>query len=1282
MSKILVIDDKNDNLIAAKALLKALIPECEVFTALSGADGIALAQKELPDTILLDIHMPGMDGFETCRRLKTAERTRHIPIIMLTAIHTDSENHVRTLNLGAEVFLTKPINPEELTAQVNAMLRIKQAEDALRDEKDTLEELVQARTNALRRKTFSLNERVKELNCLYGIGNLVEEPGITLERILQRTVELIPPAWQNPDLTCARILVRGQEFITPNFEATECTQTVPIIVYDTPVGVVEVGCLKKWAESACAPCSKRLFLQEEQNLLNAVAERLGRVIEREETEEALRESEERMRIALEGTEQGLWDWDMVSGEIHFDENWPSVLGYTPGERKFDFAWWEANIHPQSAPVFEKALNAYLEGREPYYELEYQLRDKSGEWRWIWARGICVAYDPQGQPLRMIGTHRDITGRKEAQEALRQSEERFQSLLWSLNDVVWSAAIDDQQVLYINPAAESVYGRPTAEFLENPNLWLEVVHPEDREKIRQDARELFEQGQIESEYRIVRPDGDTRWLHDRKSVIYDANGEPIRIGGIASDITDRKQAEQRQQLVAQILDLLNRSRQKTDSIHDILTLIKHFTGFEAVGIRLKEGDDFPYYVTQGFPEEFVEAERFLCTRNIAGNILRDSQGNSYLECMCGNILCRRTNPALPFFTEQGSFWSNCTTDLLASTTDEDRQTRTRNRCNSEGYESVALIPLRSGDTIIGLIQLNDHRKNRFTPEIITFFEHIGASIGIALVHKKTQDALAAERASLARRVTERTAELSQANELLQQAKDTAEEAQRAAEAARRAAEAASRAKSEFLATMSHELRTPLNAILGFAQVLKADDTLEAHHKERLNTIQSSGEHLLTLITDILDISRIEAGRMELQEQEFHFPSFLNTIVDMIRIQTEQKGIVFAYEKGPNLPDSIRADEKRLRQILLNLLNNAVKFTETGSVTLRVRKLETRQSQVDGESSVSSIQHPVSSIQYPVSSIQYPVSSIQFQVEDTGIGIEPDRLDEVFLPFQQIRDKASYAEGTGLGLTISRRLVELMGAELHVHSAVGQGSRFEFELSLSVVHSVAAGLSAPPRRVVGYTGKRRIVLVADDDAGNRDVLMSLLLPLGFRIAEAENGKDCIEKVLKHAPDIILMDLRMPVMDGFEATERIRNDELRKKHSQTPIIAVTASVFGETRREALADGCTDFLVKPFQQENLLELLHTYLDLEWLYADEPGKTADVKTVTPPEPAALVLPPEATSSLMRFARRGNPKKIFSVLSAIEQQDATYAPAVTTLRAFTKKYQFERIVEMLRHYER
>ncbi len=527
-----------------------------------------------------------------------------------------------------------------------------------------------------------------------------------------------------------------------------------------------------------------------------------------------------------------------------------------------------------------------------------------------------------------------------------------------------------------------------------------------------------------------------------------------------------------------------------------------------------------------------------------------------------------------------------------------------------------------------------------------------------------------------RVKERTAELSQANELLQQEIRERQRVYAALQKTKDAAEVASRAKSEFLANMSHELRTPLNAILGYAQILRNANNLAERQRDGLDTIKSSGKHLLNLINDILDLSKIEAGRMELQLSEFHLPEFLKHLANIIRIRAEQKGISFVYEYAPDprletagtsLPIGVRADEKKLRQVSLNLLGNAIKFTEQGSVTFRVKVCSDRFSGLP-QSTPPTAEAVTTNL----------TTNIHFEVEDTGIGIAPEKLKEIFLPFQQVGEQRAAVEGTGLGLTISRRLVELMGGELKVKSTLGEGSVFWFEVNLPAVKGVMASAATPSHKIVSYTGERRAVLVVDDKPANRAVLLGMLVSLGFDIIEAENGQECVEKAISYQPDLILLDLRMPVLDGFGATEQIRKAESSKSQIRTPIIAVSASVFETTRQRALAIGFNDFLIKPFQLEALLELLRTNLDIHWIYEKDAEEKAEVVSQPDVVSQAIVpLPPEETDHLLKLAERGNVRQILAGLKHVESLGEQFLPLVTELRTLAKSFQVDKIAERL-----
>jgi len=326
----------------------------------------------------------------------------------------------------------------------------------------------------------------------------------------------------------------------------------------------------------------------------------------------------------------------------------------------------------------------------------------------------------------------------AVEALKRSEERYALAQRAANIGSWDWDIATNELVW-SEQIETLFGFGRGEFGATYEAFLRCVHSEDRQDVVDSVNACIEQGKDYAiEHRIVWPNGTVRWVSETGDIIRDENGKAIRMVGIVQDITERKNVEARQRLAGRILESLSREVAGLEAIRDVVSLVKEFSGFEAVGIRLHEGDDFPYFETKGFSEGFVQAENYLCVRDKNGKQIYDSQGDRVLECMCGNVLSGRTDPTLPFFTEGGSFWTNSTTKLLACTRPEDLQAPVRGHCNKAGYESVALIPLRSGDQVVGLLQLNDTRPGRFTTEMIRFLEEIGASIGIALARIRVEE----------------------------------------------------------------------------------------------------------------------------------------------------------------------------------------------------------------------------------------------------------------------------------------------------------------------------------------------------------------------------------------------------------------------------------------------------------------------------------------------------------------------------------------------------------------
>jgi len=478
--------------------------------------------------------------------------------------------------------------------------------------------------------------------------------------------------------------------------------------------------------------------------------------------------------------------------------------------------------------------------------------------------------------------------------------------------------------------------------------------------------------------------------------------------------------------------------------------------------------------------------------------------------------------------------------------------------------------------------------------------------------------------------------------LQQAKELAESAQRIAEKA-------DQTKSSFLANMSHELRSPLNAILGFATLMERSPTLPLEHIEHIAIISRSGQHLLTLINDVLDMSKIEAGQTTLEEKDFDLYHLLDELEDMFQLKANDKNLQLTFDCADDIPHCIRTDETKLRQILINLLSNALKFTEKGRVILRVNRAS-------------------------------PAPLLHFEVEDTGPGIALDELETIFEAFAQSRAAREAQEGTGLGLSISKKFAQLMGSNLTVSSQVGQGSILKFTIQVGLadpIESKAEGPEIEKRVIALEPGQPRYrILTVDNYRDNRQLLLQLLKPLDFEVREAGNGQEAIEIWDSWQPHLVFMNMKMPVMDGYETTKQIKSQlETRNQEPGTVIIALTGSILDEERELALAAGCDDFLRKPFREADIFEIMRKHIGARYIYADEsePERASVVLTALSAD-ALAAQPAQWRTALKDALIVIDLDRVYALIKQIQEQSPALAAA---LKYYVDDFQYDKILALL-----
>ena len=844
--------------------------------------------------------------------------------------------------------------------------------------------------------------------------------------------------------------------------------------------------------------------------------------ENNKTQEALRKSQEQYMLAVEGSHDGIWDWDLVNKKLFLSPRWKKMLGYEDHELENSLDTFKGNLHPEDRKRVDEYIEKYLKGQEKNYNIEFRMRHKKGYHIWIAARGKALR-DSNGIPYRMAGSHRDVTDRKIAEKFMERANEILLKspvvLYRCKNTKGWPVEMASENV-------EKLLGWSSHDLISGKVSYIDLIHPDDRKRLRRETKQVADDplaNVVRHEpYRVRHRDGSIKWIEEMTSILRTQSGRIIGYDGILMDITKLKITEEQLQKRLSYEKMLSGTSAYLLEEGASQNVVKALS-------RLREGTSASRVCIF---ENFLDAASGLSARKIhevcAPWVTPDIDG-SRQKIIAYKDDFAQWRDALSegnFIHGIASAFSPMIQEML----------------KAEGIRSLILLPLGKGSKWRGFICISDIKNMPALQEYEIDMMKTAAEMISAYLYRIDTE----------KKLLQTKQEAEKLNEFLEQ--ETHYASEMAAQAER-----ASWAKSEFLANMSHEIRTPMNGIIGMINLL-SDTHLTEEQKQYVQTMKYSSEALLELINDILDFSKIEAGKLELEELDFNLKELLVDFSEMMAPKAQDKGLEFVCNTDLHTHFLLTGDPGRLRQVLINLTDNAIKFTSQGEIHVLIEK------------SIETNRHV----------------ELHFAIKDTGIGIPYRKQEVLFQQFTQVDASTTRKYGgTGLGLAISKQLVEAMKGRIRVTSEEQKGSVFRFSVKMAKQKKSLPYLA--PRISIKDTR----ILVVDDNATNCEMMVSMLKAWGAIPGASSDGPTALEDLLKAAGsnsayDLAFIDLQMPGMDGLELIAKIRQHDLLKKTRLVLMAPIGAQLKNSPVSKLKIAGT---LTKPVHQSRLFDCLASLL-------------------------------------------------------------------------------------------